>query len=213
MKVVFTQWGKDISCASLMVRSCKALGYEVLQLADEVAPEVAGVDAIQRKPLDAPGMLWRCRRLAEIEPPYVSLDTDMLIVRDIGDGFGTEDVSLSWRERHMIFPHRETVPVAMPYNGGVMFVSNQQFMRDCAAAVEAMPAIRQAWYGDQIALRDVAPRYKVRELRSREWNYAPDTETDIGKLIRVYHFKGPQRKAMMPVFAHRMGLYDNHAAH
>lgn len=200
MRVVFTHWGVDIDHATKLVHSCKQQGYEVWQLTDEKSPEVPNVDEVKRAPMLDPGMLWRCRRLAELEPPYVSMDTDMLVVKDISDGFRDADVSLTWREKHMVIHKKTRVAIPMPYNGGLIFVNNRRFMQTCLTLMEAMPPDLQGWYGDQIALRDTARKFRVRELRDPAWNYTPADIRDKPADVRVFHFKGRLKKDLMPDF-------------
>jgi hypothetical protein len=99
MRVVFVQYGfGNVGLAAMMVESCLKLGYEVWQLSDEKAPRVSGIDKIVRKPFDQKTegrMLYRARHLADLEGPYVMLDTDMIVARDISDGFGV-DGAVTW---------------------------------------------------------------------------------------------------------------------
>lgn len=184
MKVVFVQWGDEIDYAKLMVASCKKQGYEVIQLATLDAPEVPGVDQVIREAMDCLPMEYRMRRLAQMEPPYLSLDTDCLVVKDISDGFG-DDVAM--------FPRKGEVE--MPWNGGVIFVRNHQFMKDCYEEVKKMPLSLKAWYGDQHALRAVAKKYAVKEL-GRAWNFTP-YQGEFLPYVKVYHFKGNRKGAML----------------
>jgi len=200
LRVVFVQYGNNIACAEMMVASCKKLGYEVWQLSDMSAPEVRGVDRLERTPMTEGRMIYRTRRLAEVEAPYVLLDTDMIVAQDISDGFSPiHDVSLSWRAKHMVLSKDEKEPLRMPYNGGVIFVRSRSFMVDCLIRMAAMEPKRQDWYGDQIALRDAAESglYEVKELRDEAWNFCPDSMGHEIPNVRIYHFKG-NRKALMP---------------
>lgn len=194
MKVVFCQFGDSAEYARMMVASCKRFGYEVWQLSDMVAPEIDGVDKLLREPMEGGRMLWRMKRLSEIEPPFVMLDTDMLVTRDISGGFG-EDVALSSRKQRTVVHDGEMIP--MPYNGGLLFISNAQFLKDCLREMQTMPDNWQDWYGDQIALRHIAQsgKYRVRELDEYEWNYVPESNA-ANKTARIWHFKG-MRKPMM----------------
>ena len=203
MKIVFVQFGRDIACATMMVDTCKRLGYEVLQLSDEEAPDVPGVDEIRRSPKNAGRMLYRTRRLVEVEPPYVMLDTDMLVMRDISDGFDDSDVGLSWRPHHLVKVKHDGI-YRMPYNGGLIFVRNHDFIKDCLKVMEKQTEMRQDWFGDQLALCEVAEsgKYKVRALREDCWNHAPNRLGFIDG-VRIYHFKG-MRKGLMPRFYEKL---------
>jgi hypothetical protein len=195
--VIFIQYGPVVTWAQMMVASCKRFGYEVWQLSDEISPKVEGVDVLKREPMRGGRMMYRAQRLADQEAPYVLLDTDMIVAKDISDGF-SEDVSLSWRPKQNVMM-KDGPPIRMPYNGGLVFVSNAAFMRDCYEEMKKMPPKHQDWYGDQIALRDVAEsgKYKVRELKESGWNYVPEQLGEMRPDIRIYHFKG-LRKQMMP---------------
>lgn len=199
VRVVFVQFGPDISCATMMVDTCKRLGYEVLQLSDMEAPDVPKVDEVWRAPKTGGRMLYRARRLTEVPAPYVMLDTDMLLMRDISDGFDDSDVSLSWRPHHLVKVKHDGI-YRMPYNGGLIFVRNADFITDCLAVMEKQTEKMQDWFGDQLALCEVAEsgKYKVRALREDFWNHAPNSFAFVDG-IRIYHFKG-KRKELMPKF-------------
>src|SRR5512139_2498684 len=191
MIVVFTLWGNKLTeCAEMMVRSCKALGYEVWQLADDVAPDIAGVDKVLREPMGGRrAMVYRMDRLAGLDiQEYVSLDVDQVVMGDISEGFDPEcDVTLMWRA------NKESV--RMIYNAGLIFVRNPQFIRDAAQLVCEMGVNEQIWYGDQLALQQVAEsgRYRVKELRAGKWNYKPQFKGEKRSGILIYHCKGNRK--------------------
>lgn len=198
MIIVFTLWGDKLTrCAEIMVRSCRALGYEVVQLADEVAPEIDGVAKVLREPMNGRrAMVYRMDRLAGLDiPEYVSLDVDQVVMGDISDGFSREhDASLFWR------PNKEDVK--MIYNAGLIFVRNRDFVREVAALVRTMGPKEQDWFGDQLALQQVAEggRYKIKELREARWNYKPAFKGERRNNILIYHCKG-NRKDWMECYA------------
>lgn len=195
MRVCFIQYGQDIRHATMMVATAKKRGYEVWQLSDHVAEEVPGSDVILRTPKDEPSMLWRCRRLLEVETPFVMLDTDMLIVDDISLP-GDWDAAVTYRRIHDVIVKGVGV-VPMPYNGGLIFVNNRGFIRSCLDKMEAQEPRWQEWYGDQMALRDVVAeeKFDVKILRDPAWNYVPEHLGDTTP-AKILHFKG-QRKSMM----------------
>jgi hypothetical protein len=197
MRVVFIQYGPDIQYAQLMVNSVKKLGYHITQLSCPQAPKVNGANEVIRRPMKEGRMLFRARFLADQQPPYVMLDTDMIVARDISEGFGG-DVALTWRAKHMVLSKDEKEPLRMPYNGGVIFVQNQSFMEDCLEEMERMPPKRQDWYGDQLALVKVAEsgKYKVKELRDETWNFCPDSRGHDIPNVKIYHYKGWRKPFM-----------------
>jgi hypothetical protein len=199
VRVVFVQYGfGNVGLAAMMVESCLKLGYEVWQLSDEKAPRVSGIDRLIREPMKEGRMLYRARVLSQIEAPYVMLDTDMIVARDISDGFGG-DAAVTWRAKHNVWVDGEPKPIKMPYNGGVLFVQNQDFMKACYEEMLRQPAKFQDWYGDQIALRDVVDsgKFEIKKLTDPVWNFVPDSAGHDTLGVRIYHYKGI-RKEWMP---------------
>lgn len=188
MKVVFCLYGNKMhKTAAMMVASCKKFNYEVWQLSDHEAPEVAGVSRVIRQPYEQHS-LFVFRGLSELEPPYLKLDTDLFVVKDISDIEDTKyDVALTVRG---------DPGMGMIYNGGVFWVNNKQFAIDCLKLVEGMSPDRQAWFGDQIAMAQVAKNYRVNELPCSTWNHTPVNEHDMGRDSRILHFKGPRKNWM-----------------
>lgn len=205
MKIVFIQYGQDITCAEMMVGSCKALGYEVIQLSDKVAPDVPGADFVLRRAKDAPSMLWRYQRLLDIPAPYIMLDTDILVAKDISEAI-QKDAAVTWRPVHNVIV-KDVGVVPMPYNGGFLAVNNDAFMRALVDKMEAQEPRWQEWYGDQMALRDVVAeeKFDVKILRDQAWNYVPDFLGDTTP-ARVLHFKGKRKSMMRPYFDALMGV-------
>jgi lipopolysaccharide biosynthesis glycosyltransferase len=187
VKVVFCLYGSDLTkYARLMVASCKEFGYEVWQLTDDESKPVDLVDKVIRRTKDCPQVLYRYRHLAEVEPPYLSLDVDLLVVKDVAEGFDpTFDAVMTRRSVE-----------EMPYNGGVFWVNNIAFVEDCVRQIEKMPPEWQNWTGGQRAMFDASKRFRLKELGCREWNYTPINVNDVGT-ARILHFKGP-RKNWMP---------------
>ncbi len=207
MRVVFIQYGfGGVELAEMMVASCLKFNYEVWQLSDEKAPRVPGIDKLIRSPKTEGRMLFRARMLTEIEPPYVMLDTDMIVAKDISDGFGV-DAAVTWRDKHNVYCNRETFTTRMPYNGGVLFASNAGFVMDCYDNLRSLPPNRQDWYGDQIALRDVVEsgKYQVREHRDPIWNFCPDSAGHDIPNVKIYHFKGVRKHNMPAKFKQLYG--------
>jgi hypothetical protein len=126
------------------------------------------------------------------------LDTDMIVARDISDGLGGA-AAVTWRPKHNVWVDGEPKPIKMPYNGGVLFVQNQEFMKACYEEMLKQPPKFQDWYGDQIALRDVVDsgRFDIKQLTDPVWNFVPDSAGHDILGVRIYHYKGI-RKEMMP---------------
>lgn len=161
----------------------------------------------------------------------VFLDTDTLLI----EPFATEgDMTVTWRDHFKVLGEDKVEGVAgiMPYNYGVVVA------RSCQPAIEAFIWLRervrrmcpqlQQWYGNQLALAEIAgarPEHgsridkrlipwtlteygnavDIEKLPCEQYNWTPPRvgEKLTGK--HVAHFKGHSR-ALMESYAKRLGL-------
>jgi len=140
----------------------------------------------------------------------VLLDSDMLVVESIAPVFdGDFSVGVTHREDEK----------EMPYNGGIFFIRSAR-IADAIGFFERMLVVyreqyRQfaAWWGDQMALRDVVQELQqspergvVRVFPCAKFNFSPAYGSVYRDVLRapsrasVWHFKG-SRKLAMRVYA------------
>lgn len=159
--------------------------------------------------------------------PTAFLDTDILLVKRL---YLPPDADLAVTYRDYVAVSEggekiEGVAKGMPYNYGVLMANPTVpaieaflWMRD---RLQRMNPQAQAWYGNQIALRElVGPKrqaglpyftnrdmawatVKVRVLDAEAWNYTPTGPEDSIQGKRVLHLKG-KRKVLMPFFLDRI---------
>lgn len=197
MIVAFVLYGVTMTGdAQMMVDSCKWHGYNVIQLGDEIAPEIKGVEHVIRAPMEKHHEeLWRYKRLLEVPVPFVSIDVDALVVKDIADGFDDRyDACLTERGKS-----------DMPFNSGVFFVHSQEFIAECVRLISEMDESRQAWMGGQIAMREIrdAGKLKIKSLPCEEWNNSKQIKPGSYAGARVLHFKGGKKHHMRAVYEER----------
>lgn len=195
MKLLFVHIGNDATLPQIMIKSAqKAMpGIEIIHLADEVTPAIA--EHVIRRPYDGRLMMFRLEHLAAIDGEWISLDTDTVVRKDLRKVFDQEfDVALT-RRYEPIMSAGVNITKVMPYNTGVMFSRRKAFWQAARETLEKMPADAHRWWGDQLAVAAVAPRFDVLELPCNEWNWTPQKEGET-KDCAVVHFKGP-RKAWM----------------
>lgn len=188
MKVVFVLYGDKTEIheqAGMMVASAKRFGHYLIQLADDVAPRIEGVDEVIRKPKNDPYSIYRLSRLLEVDPPFLSVDTDLLFLRHTEDIAGPYDAVLTERDEAL-----------MPYNSGVFWIGRRGFLEQCLDEVLAMPEEKQAWLGDQLALAKVAQNWDIKALPCRDWNLTAGQYPETSE-TRIVHFKGERRKHLM----------------
>jgi hypothetical protein len=194
---VFVLYGTAmVPHAQMMVDSCKWHGYHVVQLSDEDAPAIKGSDQVIRAPfVKHREELWRYEQLAKIAPPYVSLDIDLLVVKDIADGFDADyDAVLTERPAN-----------DMPFNSGVFFVQTDRFIPECIRRIKEMDDGMQNWTGGQIAMRDIreAGELRIKSLPCSEWNDSKHIKPGTYTGSRVLHFKGTRKQHMAAVYGER----------
>jgi hypothetical protein len=176
-----------------------------------------GADEIVRFDVDAQSLML-ARMEAQIEflrrhavtDGVVLLDSDMLVVESLAPVFeGPFAVGVTHREDEK----------EMPYNGGIYFVRTAR-LAEAIRFFERMLEIYQqkyreyaAWWGDQLALRDVVLEFQsrsaddlVRVFPCSTFNYSPAYGSVYRDVLRapgraaIWHFKG-SRKLAMRVYA------------
>jgi hypothetical protein len=182
--------------AHLKVHDCP-----IVQMSDLSTPAVAGVDEVIRLPFRIPLMPYRLKHLASF--PHTDLliiDTDVIAMAPVNEVWAQPfDVALTKRDYSL---HDGAVPLDMPYNTGVMFSRSQAFWQESYEWLMTQSAERQRWYGDQLAVAEVAERgaYKVLDLPCDDYNWSPNSRSDTSN-AKFWHYKGAIRKKW--IYEHR----------
>jgi lipopolysaccharide biosynthesis glycosyltransferase len=166
---------------------------------------VIGVDDVIRKPWDRKFLMpYRLLHLKEFPAANaILLDADVVVQRDLSPLFRDEfDVALTYRDE--TDPSLRKSPQAyqmMPFNSGVMLSrpSGREFWAEVHQACLAMTEDRQSWFGDQLAIKEVAARtmLKVKQYPCALYNYSPARwDEDLSEKF-VVHYKGENRKIWM----------------
>jgi len=148
-----------------------------------VTEQVKGVTSVIRKPYDGHLMTFRMQHLAELEGNWITLDTDVLVLKDLREVFTKGyafDVALTRRYGKILDEDGLDIVAYMPYNTGVMFSSNKQFWKDAYKALLRMPESAHKWWGDQLSVRLAADsgKFSVLELDCDTYNYTPKNVND-----------------------------------
>lgn len=169
-----------------MVRTAKAVHRcPIVQMTDLVTPRVIGVDEVIRHKADVPLMTFRLRHLARFpHKEMLVLDSDVISKAACPEVWAQEfDVALAKRDQD-----------SMAYNTGVMFSRGTEFWRECLGfLLSNCKPKHQNWYGDQLAVEWIAPRYRVLDLPCDVYNWTPEHEGETSA-AKFYHFKGAHRK-------------------
>lgn len=191
--------GASIALPTIMVRSAKHFGLEVVQLTDLDSPRVVGVDdCIRADRGSAPLMYWRAQRYAEYGMPGVYVDTDLMFRRDPSPVFGLDfDVALTKRDQSIMDKTGREIGHLMPFNGGVLFVRTPRFLDRVATVMRPMGPELRKWYGDQLAIARVADEFATVNLPVEVYNYTPKRRDDDISRAWIVHYKGERKDWML----------------
>ena len=202
MIVAFLHVGTDARLPTKMVEHVRRVmpQHQVLHMTDSETPAIEGVSRRQEIPYDGSRLMtYRLQHLAELAEPAIILDTDVIVQADLSAVFDKDfDVALTKRKGRILYGGKDIVK-SMPYNTGVMFSRSQAFWRDCYALCKKAPQDMQRWFGDQLCVAAVAPKYKVLELPCSKFNYTPATQNEDVSAKFAVHYKGQRKDWMLNV--------------
>jgi lipopolysaccharide biosynthesis glycosyltransferase len=191
----------------IMVASVRAAmpGARIVQMTDHDTRKVIGADDVIRKAWDRKFLMtYRLLHLKEFPAAdAIFLDADIVVQKDLRPLFRDEfDVALTYRDE--TDPSLRKSPEAyqmMPFNAGVMLSrpSGRDFWAETHRVCLEMPEARQQWFGDQLAIKEVAARttLKVKQYPCAFYNYSPARwDEDLSEKF-VIHYKGENRKMWM----------------
>lgn len=188
-----------------MIESLKAcMNDRIVQLTDMRTAPLAGVDEVHRMPWDGKRLvLFRMQHLARLDQPFITCDADMIFKRSVLDVWREPfEVALTYRTDPLTLTidhegeaRGADIAKTMPINTGLMFSRSQKFWEDCVAYMQTLPEERLNWWGDQMAVCEVAERYNVKKLSCNEFNWTPSSRDDYNG-ARVVHYKGTRKKWM-----------------
>lgn len=198
MIIAFAQTGVN-SQINLFLDS--VAGHELWHITDEATEGLPGCKVFRHTKGKTPFILWRAQAYAAFGKPAVYLDTDIIVRRDLSPIMELDfDIALAKTKAVVKDALGVNLTEIMPYNGGVLFVKNPKFLQDVADAVADMAEDKQKWYGDQIALKDVSPKYNMIELPNSIYNYKPkrvDVQSKtLPDSVWIAHFKGDLKQFM-----------------
>jgi len=199
LKVTFLHVGWHSRLAELMVESLSVMDAEIIHLTDRVTPQVTGSHKVIRKHFDGNLMTFRMEHLADLEGEWLTLDTDIIVRKDLSHVMEQDfDVALTKRTKPIYDESGINIVDYMPYNTGVMFSKNQQFWQDAYQLLLDMPEEAHRWWGDQLSVYAAANtgKYQVTELDCDTYNYSPNSADD-DKDCHVLHFKGKRKEWML----------------
>ncbi len=199
MKVCFLHVRQAPDHALKMLASIREVmpWTEIVHMADMDEPALTA--SVQREPWGGENVMeYRLRHLSMLpEGEWLSVDTDMVIQHDLSKVFAFPfDVAVTQRDGPIWDTNGNDIVKYMPYNAGVVWWRNAQFWKDAHAWILQQPDAIKRWYGDQLALHVLVPKYNALKLHCDNFNYSPRRADEDVSGRFVVHYKG-ERKGWM----------------
>ena len=201
MKVAFPFAKQDPKYAIAMVASVKRHmpNAEILQLTDDVTPEIEGCRAVRAK-WDAGDSftIFKLKHLTWMSDELLVLDSDVIVQADVSSVFKLPfDVAATWRDGPIRGPDGEDITKIMPINTGVMFCRNHGFWAACLQYC-AEHSINE-WYADQLSVAGVVGQFNTLRLHCDNFNYTPNSKNEDVNGRLIVHYKGNRKEWMLPL--------------
>lgn len=184
-----------------MVDSAKRFGYEMIQMSDLDTPPVRGADRVIRLYWDGGKFaIYKLTHLSLLRFPCMVVDTDVIFQSDVSRIMDADfDVCLTRRYEPILDDDGFDVTTTMPYNCGVMFSKNHLFWKRGLKRARAYDEKYQHWWGEQLAVREVAEsgQFNVVELDCFKYNYTPEDEGEDVSQKHLVHYKGKRKDWML----------------
>lgn len=198
VRLYFLQYGsraEDIALAKLMLESARKVMPD-MRCFHQRDPQTTPLSE-HHVPFNRGDMLFsEYRALHESEANYapaIFTDVDVIFREDIRPLFERDfDVALTVRG--------ETDPLSgiQKYVCGIAYSKCPEFWHDVRQVVDNQPGPLRQWWGNQIAVNQVAEsgKYKILDLNEREYNRAPRDPFDLAG-AKVLHYRGPRKQWLL----------------
>ena len=228
MQVAFLHVGHDLVCPTILVRSLRAHNSSatILQCSDSSTPQIGGIDEVQRFKGDVANLMTfrlSCFSRLQIDAPTIFLDTDMICLQslDLPEILHDNDVAVCRRqfdtkrlieinlnEMKLTEYSGKTLGQVYPYLACATVARSSDFWTDCLQNLLQLDPKFHFWYGDQEAIRNVvaSKKYKTTMLPESIYACLPEVQPLYGNVVKLLHFKGPDRMKMMIDQAKKMGF-------
>lgn len=178
----------------------------VVHLAGLSTAPVPGADQTLRMVADDGYLMpFKLKHLSRFTENFIFMDTDMLLTESVESVFDQDfDVAMHKRSAVTVTTNGEQ-SAPMPYNAGFMACRKPEFFADAHKICLGLEEKYRIWFGDQVAIAELAKqgRYKILDL-DETWNHPVTAPDDYG--AKVLHYKGPRRKPWMIPASRALGV-------
>ena len=197
MRVAFFHVRQDPVYALKMIESVRRnMDCEIVQNTDMETPAIDGCTVMRSKDEDNGNyMMWRMRGLSRLDGDVVSLDTDVVLQRDISCLFSLPfDAAFTWRDGPIPDGAGNDLSKLMPINSGVILYRNRDVWREC---LEWCKKGDFGWYADQFAMAANWRKFDILRLHCDNFNYTPKSPDEDVSTRYAVHYKGKRKEWML----------------
>jgi hypothetical protein len=171
----------------------------LIQVSDEFTKMHDGVDKFIQWHYDGRLPYFICKTRSGIDiDEYIAIDDDVIVDKPLYHLMENEfDIALCTRQKNGDGANK-LLQEKCPYNTGVVVVRSKDFWIDCLKLLPAMKLHWQDWFGEQIAIAEVAKsnKYKIMEIEGYLYNRTPKKPAEKSGEVYVWHYKGNRKNWM-----------------
>jgi hypothetical protein len=155
----------------------------------------------------------------KLKTPAIYIDSDVLVTKNIPNELFDQNeiylckrsfmidsiINTSFKDMDLSEYKNKTLGEVYPFIACFTYAANYKFWEECYNILINLNKKFHYWYGDQEALRIInsQKKFNIGYLNESLICSTPEMLNEISKVYSV-HFKGPQRKKLMPIFAEKI---------
>jgi hypothetical protein len=213
----------DTFCPTLLTKSIKKFNPDskIFYITDKKSKNIEGVTNTIRINCNTKElMISRLLGFSQLKlnSPAIYLDTDILVANNIpNELFNQNEIYLCKRsfaiDGIITTPFKgidlseykdKTMGEIYPFLACFTYTTNYKFWEECYEILLNLNKKFHYWYGDQEALRIINDQKKFNIGYLNESLVCPIPEMLNKTKVYTIHFKGPNRKKLMPIFAEKI---------
>jgi hypothetical protein len=214
----------DIFYPTLLTKSIKKFNPDskIFYITDKKNKNIEGVTNTIRIDCNSDNLMTgRLLGFSELKlnTPAIYIDSDVLITKNIPNELFDQNeiylckrsfmidsvINTSFKNMDLSEYKNKTLGEIYPFIACFTYAANYKFWEECHKILINLNKKFHYWYGDQEALRIIndQKKFNIGYLNESLICSTPEMLNEISKVYSV-HFKGPQRKKLMPIFAEKI---------
>lgn len=179
-------------------------GIEFVQISNDKARKVKGINGILRIDVNEPLMVWRLKAhqyAHSLADQVIFVEPDVRFKENVLDVFDDPDFDVAITKREIeVNWAGEKLSLRAPYTLGCTFSRSDEFWRQAKLECQKLEEADQNWVGDMIAMAITANSgaFKVKLMEGPVYNHVPNERDEVFTPAKVLHFKGKRKQWLFP---------------